>query len=354
VIKVIAFSLYGSLAASHRIRLSQFTEGLYEAEISLEINSLLDNHYLKSSFSGKFPSLYSLLASYIRRFFLLLKLGEYDLVIVYAELFPYAPAWMERILLTEPYIYDFDDAFYLKYKWCPVNFLVPFLGRKIDKLISNARSVNAGNRRLASYAKAFNSSVSLMPSVVDTYKFKPSEVKPASNPQRLVTIGWIGSPSTAPYLEIIVEALEHLALELPIRLLVVGGIAPVLRGVECINLEWSEQSEVAYIQAFDIGVMPLPNTPWAAGKCAFKLIQYMSCGVPVVASSIGANIDVVTPECGFLAETTEQWYNALRLLAESSDLRHIMGSNSRSWILQKYSLNVVLPKFERSIRSALL
>ena len=161
-------------------------------------------------------------------------------------------------------------------------------------MISSAFAVTAGNSELAAYARSFNNNVRLLPSVVDTDCFSPSS-NSLNLDSRLFTVGWIGSPSTAPYLRLLVEPLQLLALELPVRLLVVGGPAPDVAGVDVIEHVWSLEEEVTLINQFDVGVMPLPDSLWSRGKCAYKLIQCMACAIPVIASPVGANVHVVPP-----------------------------------------------------------
>ena len=167
-----------------------------------------------------------------------------------------------------------------------------------------------------------------------------------------VTIGWIGSPTTAPYLQLLVEPLQRLASERPVRLLVVGGPAPAIAGVDVIEQPWSLEQEVPLIQQFDVGVMPLPDTPWTRGKCAYKLIQCMACGIPVVASRVGANVEAVPTECGLLAETPEEWLSAFRRLAAEPELRQRMGTAARQWVEQRYSLRSAIPVLTGVIQRA--
>ena len=126
-IRVIAFSLYGSQAASHRVRLSQFQPGLAAAGIELQIQSLLDNAYLQRSFSDRRPSLRALLAAYGRRLQALRQADRFDLAIVHCELLPFLPGWLERQLFQIPFLYDCDDAFFLKYRSGRLRLLQPLL-----------------------------------------------------------------------------------------------------------------------------------------------------------------------------------------------------------------------------------
>ena len=350
--RVLALSLYGPQAASHRVRLSQFQPGLAGAGIDLQIQSLLDNAYLQRSFSGRRPSLQGLLAAYGRRLQALRQADRFDLAIVHCELLPFLPGWLERQLLQIPFIYDCDDAFFLKYRSGRLRPLQPLLGAKADRLMTAAEAVTAGNTALAAYARLFNSNVTVLPSVVDTDQFCPAEPPPAERIGEPFTLGWIGSPSTAPYLQLLVEPLQQLARERPVRLLVVGGSSPAIAGVEVIEQPWSLDQEVPLIQQFDVGLMPLPDTPWTRGKCAYKLIQCMGCGIPVVASRVGANLDTVPPECGLLAETPEEWLVALRLLAADPSRRQRMGQAARHWVEQHYSLRSALPVLTDVIQRA--
>lgn len=343
MIRVLGLSLYGQQAASHRVRLSQYQRGLSAAGIDLQIQSLLDDDYLRRTFTGSRPSLRALIASYWRRIQALRRTDGFDLAILYGEILPLLPGWLERQLLQKPYIYDCDDAFYLKYRTGRLRLLKPFLGDKVDRLMESALAVTAGNANLASYASCFNSNVSFFPTVVDTDRFRPEEPARAHPPGQPLTVGWIGSPSTAPYLQLLIEPLEKLGRERPVRLLVVGGPAPVISGVDVIEHPWILEQEVTLIKQFDLGVMPLPDTPWTRGKCAYKLIQCMACGIPVVASPVGANMDVVHAGCGLLADTPQQWLGAFQLLASDPALRLRLGTAARQRVEQHYSLRIALP-----------
>ena len=205
MIRVIGFSLYGPQAASHRVRLSQFQLGLGAAGIDLQIQSLLDNAYLQRSFSCRRPSLRGLLAAYGCRLQALSQADRFDLAIVYGDLLPFLPGWLEHQLLQIPFIYDCDDAFFLKYRSGRLRLLQPLLGAKADRLMTAAKAVTAGNTGLAAHALRFNSNVTVLPSVVDTDQFRPAAPPPVERSGPPFTVGWIGSPSTAPYLQLLVE-----------------------------------------------------------------------------------------------------------------------------------------------------
>ena len=109
----------------------------------------------------------------------------------------------------------------------------------------------------------------------------------------------------------------------------------------------------AAVQGFDIGVMPLPDDPWARGKCGYKLIQYMACGVPVIASPVGVNADIVTHGTdGWLATDADEWAEALRRLLDDRAARARFGAAGRERIIRDYSLHVHAPRFVALLRAA--
>ena len=348
MIKVLGLALYGSLAASTRYRLCQYAPGLAEQGIDLEVRSLLGDDYLRRRFgSGSMPFGSVLSAAWAR--FEGLRRHRADVTILYSELFPLVPGQIERAMLSRaPYIYDFDDAFYLKYRSGRWGRLAPALGNKFDKIISGAAAVTAGNRTLAGYASGHNQAVTTLPTVVDTTRYTAVTRSRSDT----FTVGWIGSPSTAPYLDDLVTPLTRLGTEGKVRLVVVGGKAPVIPNVDVVEVEWNEATEVSLIQGFDVGVMPLPDDDWARGKCAFKLIQYMACGVPVIGARVGTNIDVVTPECGYLAQNATEWADALRTLRDERTTARSMGEAARLRAEEHYSLHRNLPVFAQVIRRA--
>jgi glycosyltransferase involved in cell wall biosynthesis len=346
MIKVLGLSLYGPLAASTRYRLTQYIEPLREQGIALEVHPLLGDDYVQTTYAGQPYPKHKVAAGYARRLGLLATQSRYDLAIIQAEMFPLLPGFIESRLLRIPYIYDFDDAFFLKYTLERFRTLSFLLHDKFDPVLAKAGATTPGNAYLQQQALRFNANSPILPTVVDTERY---QVAHRQDPD-VFTVGWVGSPSTSVYLSMMVDPLARLAREGPVRFLVVGGVAPDIPGVDVRELPWSEAAEVDLINTFDVGVMPLFDDEWARGKCAFKLIQYMACGVPVVASGIGTNVDVVTSDCGFLADTPDQWVKALQSLRGSRDMRAHMGVASRARVEAGYSLHSATPVLAGVIR----
>lgn len=345
-IRVLGLSLYGPLAASTRYRLTQYAPGLTGYGIDLEVKALLGDEYVRCSYAEKKYPLFKLVKDYLHRVVLMFRQRRYDVAILNAELFPLLPGLIEARLLRIPYIYDFDDAFFLKYRLERFRRVSFFLKDKFNPVIERAAAVTAGNDYLTRFARQHNAAIHWLPTVVDTERYAPMPNRRGD----VFTIGWIGSPSTSVYLSELSEPLAHLGREGPVRMLVVGGYCPSIPGVDVVNTPWSEAAEIDLINTFDVGVMPLFDDDWAKGKCAFKLIQYMACAVPVIASRVGANLDVVQPDCGFLATDQQEWLDALRFLRDQPGRRRQMGEAGRARVEQHYSLRRNLPVLADVIR----
>jgi glycosyltransferase involved in cell wall biosynthesis len=107
------------------------------------------------------------------------------------------------------------------------------------------------------------------------------------------------------------------------------------------SVTWSEKDEVEILKTFDIGIMPLNDGYFEKGKCGYKLIQYMACAIPVVASPIGINNNLILNDInGYLAYSDFEWENYLNRLADDYDLRVKLGGNGRILVEQSYCLDV--------------
>lgn len=226
------------------------------------------------------------------------------------------------------------------------------LGRKIAHVMQGAQLVIAGNDYLADYARRAGAArVEIIPTVIDLEKYSPAFVTHRSSAP--FTIGWIGSPSTAKYLQTIAPALAEVCAggNGVVRLIGSGQIH--LPGVPVEVLPWDETTEINELKQFDVGIMPLPDESWERGKCGFKLIQYMACGLPVVASPVGVNSKIVEQGVnGYLAETPAEWIQSLNALLLDVDQRKRMGQAGRKKVEQGYSLQMTGPRLAGLIRSA--
>jgi glycosyltransferase involved in cell wall biosynthesis len=167
-------------------------------------------------------------------------------------------------------------------------------------------------------------------------------------------IGWIGSPVTAPYLDVIRSSLYALSLETDIAIILIGaGSINPFPDLPTTMLGWSEDQELSIGEKFDVGVMPLVDGPFERGKCGYKLIQYMAGGLPVIASPVGINNQIVTPGVdGYLAASPEEWLEFLPRLANDRELRFKLGQRGRQKAEQMYNLQITAPKLLEMLRTA--
>jgi len=343
--EVSCFTKYGRSAASTRQRVLQYLPALEAAGIHVTNHSLLPDEYVQSLATGdRFPS-GEIAKSYLRRMRQVLQ-TKCDAIWVYAELFPYLPALFERFVFLshKPVVYDMDDAFFHTYDSAANWETRALLGGKLKPLLRGASVVCCGNAYLQDYAKELCRRSIILPTVVDTDVYRLSALTEGNRP---VTIGWIGSPTTWPYVQPLLPMLRDLCRELGAAFRVVGAGASaaedVFPGMQL--LDWSEASEVEDVQNMDIGIMPLPDEQWARGKSGYKIVQYMACGLPVVASPVGVNREMVRSSIdGFLAETEAEWREALATLIEGAELRRKMGASGRHRAVQFYSLQSQAPK----------
>lgn len=351
--RVLFLTRYGIQGASSRMRSYQFIPSFRASGIECVEAPFFDNVLLKKKYQQGSYTLTDVLSVYWRRIHDLMGHYRFDLIWIEKEALPWFPAWLERWLLRRtPYVLDFDDAIFHNYDLHRLAWVRRVYGRRIDRLMAGARLVIVGNRYLADRAiKAGASWVEIVPTVVDIGRYACKQTYSVAAKPRIV---WIGSPSTVKYLVVLADQLAALAKRQPFTLRVIGGGDITMPGVDIESLPWSEDTEASLIVECDVGIMPLRDTPWEQGKCAYKLIQYMACGLPTVASPIGANRDVVIEcETGFFADTASDWVEKIELLLCDADLRQCLGRAGRARVEAEYSLRQVVPRLAAFIKKAM-
>lgn len=342
--RVLALPRYGPLGASSRLRMMQYIPHLRSAGIEVDAFALLDDDYVTRMYAGR-VSAAAVVAAYARRLRRVLGSGGYDLLWVEKEIWPWLPASLELAALptSTKLVVDYDDALFHRYDEHRFTLVRSLLGSKIDRVMRRADLVTGGNDYLAARARAAGGKrVEWLPTVVDMDRYpKPN----ARSPREEVVIGWIGSPSTAGYLRQLTPSLEALAGKDRIRFVAIGARPDQVEGTPFEAWTWREQDEVELLSALDIGLMPLPDAPWERGKCGYKLVQYMACGLPVVASPVGVNNQIVdVGRNGFLASSPAEWTEALDRLVADPQLRMEMGAAGRAQVEEVYSLQVQAPR----------
>ncbi len=271
-----------------------------------------------------------------------LKAPSHEIVYIERELIPYVCPEPEQFvrLLNPSIVFDFDDAVYLNY---------PAEHNPIPAILKMSEAVIAGNEILGTWAISHTDRVWVLPTPIDTDRYAMRE--PGGDGNRLV---WTGSASNLKYLEAIAPALAATAKKHPkLTLRVICDRAPSKDlGIAIDFVPWSEEIEVEAVQTADIGLMPLANDEWCLGKCGYKLLQYMSCGLPSVASPWGIVSDMLDAgRCGLPAQDLEEWSSNLDLLVRNPDYRHEIGLSARDHAERIYSRTVMYPRWREVLES---
>ena len=256
--------------------------------------------------------------------------------------------WLERQLLPgyltlepllkSPLVFDVDDAIWLSR---------PFARSAVIKTAKKA-DVIAGNGYLANWFDPHAKDVRIVPTAIDTDRFRPRETA-ATGMRGKFVIGWTGTWANLEYLYAIEEVLgKFLRDHSDTELLILADRPPRFQQIpqEKVRfIPWRADREVAALQDMDVGLMPLPDTEWTRGKCSFKMLQYMATGIPVIASSVGMNAEVmVMDRLGLAAHAQQDWYSALDFFYENRDESVNFGTRGRAVAERYFSRSVIAMK----------
>ena len=332
---------YTRRAASSRVRQFGFLDRLAADGRRLAVQPLLPDSYLDRIYGRRRRAPYGQIAmAYARRAMFMARLPYHSIAWVEKELFPKWPVATELAALrrVRTFVLDLDDAWFLTYGDAEA------AGRnKISMLIRRADIVTVANRTMALEAERRGArAVRIFGPCVDTARFSPAAAgrKPGGPP----VIGWIGTPLNAEkYLPRLVPVLNKLTAEGRARVVLVGAGAAI-PALDAERREWSEDTEGQDVGGFDIGIMPLSDTPWDRCKSGLKLLQTMACGGLAIGSAVGFNSEllrdgengILVPAAADAAEETRNWAAALdRALADGS-LRRRLGAMGRETVLRNF------------------
>ncbi|MFH0963246.1 MAG: glycosyltransferase family 4 protein [Planctomycetota bacterium] len=246
-------------------------------------------------------------------------------------------------------IYEFDDA---------VMYRDPRRGRpkslvrrlRFRNAVRSADAIIAGNHILAEEARRYcEAPVFVVPTAVDTQRYRAT--RGDRHPE--VSVGWLGSRGSVWYFDRFADVWERVSEEMgdSVRFRVVCDVPPTWRSALLDYIPWSPEAELAALSSFDVGLMPLTDDPFSRGKCACKILQYFAAGLPVVASPVGMNREVVTPGVtGFLAEEPEQWAEYVGRLATDHTLREKLGAAGRELVARDYDVRIVARRLAQILK----
>lgn len=332
----------------------QYFDCMRRAGITVVHHALLGDDYLLRLYARR--SAYGAVArGYAARVASMRAASRSDLIWLEKEALPWIPFDLEHALLPRnvPVVLDIDDAIFHRYDLHAGRVGRRVLGTKIDRLMAASRLVMAGSGYLGARARAAGSAwVEQVPTVVDLGKYPAA---PRAQVKRQgVVVGWIGSPATAHYLQAVTPVMRAAAERWRVRCIAVGARPDQVANTPFEAVKWMEASEAQILAEFDIGIMPLPDAPWERGKCGYKIIQYMACRVPVIASAVGANCDIVRDGVtGYLVHSDAEWQTRLEELIQDAGKRRQMGNEGRALVEREYCLSALAPRIVALLNRAL-
>jgi glycosyltransferase involved in cell wall biosynthesis len=241
-----------------------------------------------------------------------------------------------------PRVFDVDDAIWVHSR-----------GSFAARLAELSDHVVCGNDFLAEKFSLWNPSVSVLPTAVDTRRFRPVSKEPLG---RGPIIGWLGLSSGFRFLYAIEDALSQILVRHPhLTFRIVSDCPPRFRSIAADRVEflrYDAASEVEHIQQMTIGIMPIEDSEWSRGKCSYKMLLYMACGIPVVVSPFGMNAEILAQgNVGLGARTGASWVECFETLLENSALRELMGKEGRRVVLDHYSVDILAPRLAQTLTS---
>lgn len=344
--RVFFFTKYDQTGASSRYRTYQYLDYYKKANIDCIVYPLLKKPYLKNIYKEKpslaFNIIYTLKA-YVLRLLQLVRISRKDIVFIEYELFPYFPATFERWLKFRgiKYIVDYDDAIFHNYDQHKNKLINGLLKNKIPRVIKNAEQVITGSPYLTSFAKRLSKKVTEIPTSINLERYQiDTNAKDQKGTDKFI-VGWIGSKSTSRHFITIVPALKKFAETHDYELRLIGfdiGLEKELKGLPYKIIQWKKETEVPNIASFHVGIMPLGKSLFDKGKCGFKLIQYMACGVMTISTPVEANKKIDRLGCNFFADSQKEWEECLEEAYEGNADNNELSEKNKSVVEDYYSI----------------
>lgn len=345
--KILFLAAYSDLVAASRIKVYQFLPFLAEKGIKYKVISFAPSFLyqlrLRAAGQKRLALIYYLIIYIIRTFksfWAILIAPKFDIIFIQE---PIIPLGLEKILKAQNknIVFQFTDAVFLPKKEGK-GFLEKMIFSAQSNCLKNMAAIAKCCLVETDYNKAAVSKycpqVEKLTGPIDTKRYSLRQERKEG---KKFIIGWVGTPFTTKYLYEIEDALKEIAKKYNIVLRLVGARDDFkIKGANCELKKWTLKDEINWLRTFQVGIMPLTDDKWSRGKAGYKLLQYMSMGIPPVVSAVGFNKEIIRDGVnGFLAETSDEWLRKLSLLIENKDLRKEMGERARLTIEKDYSLN---------------
>jgi glycosyltransferase involved in cell wall biosynthesis len=350
------------VAAGQRLKYEQYFDDWRSAGWDIEVSCFMDRAMWDVVWGkdNQIAKAAGVVRGHFRRLRDMLRIQRYDLVYVFMWVTPMGTSLLERWTRAraKALVYDVEDNILSEQQGGAADHMgslvrmlkgpgkARFLIRRADHVITSSPFLNdfclaLNERRACTYIS----------SSIDTDRFQPATTYTNVKP---VVIGWTGTFSSKVYLDQLRGVFQRLAERVPFRLRVIGNFDYELPGVDLEVIRWSAAEEVAQLQAFDIGVYPLPIDDWVLGKSGLKAIQYMAFALPCVATEVGTTPMIIRDgENGLLVKTEDEWLDALENLVRDPALRRRLGEAARKDAVAKYSLAAIAGQYRAVIESAI-
>lgn len=339
--RILFFTKYTNKGPSSRYRTYNYLRFYRE----YKVYSFHDDSYSpKASFILKY-----LFKIYFRRLYNILKIKKNDIVFVEYEFLPYIPFLSIYFKLFKiKYIVDYDDAIFHVYDQNSNLLIKFFLKRKISKVIKHSSAVITGSPYLTRYALNYNKNVFEIPTSIDFDRYFNSSTK-KQNTEKFI-IGWIGSKTTSKNLLFLIPTfndLKNMGYNFQINLIGFDEeLKENFKNLPVKFIDWKKETEIKEVSLFSVGIMPLENNLFNKGKCAFKLIQYMACGIPTISSKFEANIKVDRNNDNFFANTQNDWKQVFQEIFKNKNKLEAIGERNKQVIKEHYSIQANNRKYQ--------
>ena len=346
------------IAAGQRFKYEQYFNSWEEQGFKIEVSPFFDMKTwdILYSESNYFLKIIGTLKGYLRRLRDIFLLRNYEIVYIFMWVTPLGSTLFERLVrrLSRSLVYDFDDAVFLdsdKPKSINLSISGSSKTTKSRFLISSSDHVILSSPFHLSYCKDLNLNhmATYIPCSLDTYRL--TRKKNAYDSDKLV-LGWTGTFSSIPYLDLLRDVLMELNKTEQFKVLLITNFDYNLPDIDLDVIRWDKKSEVEDLHKIDIGLYPISRDKWSLGKGGLKVLQYMSIGIPSVATNYGTAIDIIkNGETGFLVDGKEEWISVLKKLIKDKELRLRVGKNARDHVVKNYSVKEIQSKYLEVLES---
>jgi glycosyltransferase involved in cell wall biosynthesis len=319
--KVFALTFGGSDSASTHYRLLQYRDHFLESGVEFS--------FAPTAEFSDYPSL-----------------AEYDTVILQKTLLSGRKLRLIR-KYSKRLVYDADDRIWMR-PGKPYSWLTQIrLAQRLKATANTADICLAANRVIAQDLEEAGAQTAVVPMALDGNTWNPG-----ARSESPLRIGWAGAPKNLKSLELIRPAIARVLRRFSQATLVVYcGERPSLKGIDFDHVPWREGGEAEAIRQFHIGLLPLPNDPFAQGKSPIKSLQYFASGVATIASPVGATLEIVTPDrTGLLASSLGDWERQLIHLVEDASRRTEIGAAGRSEFESRFEAKAVYQQLLTHLR----